>query len=173
MLDLNLIREHPDLVRVSMQDRQMDPAVVDSILDLDERRRQLLTQVEKLKAERNATSKEIGRLAEGHEREAKIAAMSGQYQLGRAAVGAGVGSSGVVVASAGCLRVGAMARARDSPARARQSLSGRCAAAVRRALAIAVAVAKRAAGSLARAHRITSSYAAGISGRRLRGAGGG
>lgn len=75
MLDLNLIREQPDLVRVSMQDRQMDPAVVDSILDLDERRRQLLTQVEKLKAERNATSKEIGRLAEGHEREAKIAAM--------------------------------------------------------------------------------------------------
>ncbi|HSR19460.1 MAG TPA: serine--tRNA ligase [Anaerolineales bacterium] len=75
MLDLNLIREQPDLVRVSMQDRQMDPAVVDSILDLDERRRQLLTQVEKLKAERNATSKEIGRLAEGQEREAKIAAM--------------------------------------------------------------------------------------------------
>ena len=59
MLDINLIREQPDLVRKALLDRQMDPAPVDSILELDARRRVLLTDVEGLKAERNTVSKEI------------------------------------------------------------------------------------------------------------------
>ncbi|MBI5298569.1 MAG: serine--tRNA ligase [Chloroflexi bacterium] len=75
MLDINLIRETPDVVRKAMQDRQMDPGPVDSILQLDERRRGLLSEVEKLKAERNAVSKEIGRMKDAAEREAKVAAM--------------------------------------------------------------------------------------------------
>jgi len=58
-----------------MQDRQMDPGPVDSILQLDEKRRGLLSEVEKLKAERNAVSKEIGRMKDPAEREAKVAAM--------------------------------------------------------------------------------------------------
>jgi seryl-tRNA synthetase len=75
MLDINIIREQPELVRKSLRDRQMDPAVVDSILDLDEKRRSLLTRVEKLKAERNAVSKEIGQLKDGAARQEKIGAM--------------------------------------------------------------------------------------------------
>jgi seryl-tRNA synthetase len=75
MLDINLIREQPGQVRKSLQDRQMDPAVVDSILELDEKRRALLTRVERLKAERNATSKEIGQLKDGSARQEKIEAM--------------------------------------------------------------------------------------------------
>jgi len=75
MLDLNLIRENPDLVRTALKNRQMDAAPVDKILRLDEKRRSLLTQVEALKAERNAVSKEIGRLKDAAEREKKIAAM--------------------------------------------------------------------------------------------------
>jgi len=75
MLDLNLIRENPDLVRTALKNRQMDAAPVDEILRLDEKRRSLLTQVEALKAERNAVSKEIGRLKDAAEREKKIAAM--------------------------------------------------------------------------------------------------
>jgi seryl-tRNA synthetase len=75
MLDLNLIRENPDLVRAALRNRQMDASPVDEILQLDERRRALLTQVESLKAERNAVSKEIGRSKEAAEREKKIAAM--------------------------------------------------------------------------------------------------
>ena len=62
MLDLNLIRENPDLVRTSLRNRQMDASPVDEILRLDEKRRSLLTQVETLKAERNAVSKEIGKM---------------------------------------------------------------------------------------------------------------
>jgi seryl-tRNA synthetase len=75
MLDLNLIRETPDLVRTALKNRQMDASPVDSILRLDEKRRALLTQVEALKAERNAVSKEIGKSKDTAEREKKIAAM--------------------------------------------------------------------------------------------------
>jgi seryl-tRNA synthetase len=75
MLDLNLIREQPDLVRQALKNRQMDPSPVDEILQLDEKRRALLVEVEKLKAERNAVSKEIGKMKDAAEREAKIASM--------------------------------------------------------------------------------------------------
>ena len=75
MLDLNLIRENPDLVRTALKNRQMDVSPVESILQLDEKRRTLLTQVEALKAERNVVSKEIGRSKDAAEREKKIAAM--------------------------------------------------------------------------------------------------
>ena len=75
MLDLNVIREKPDLVRTSLKNRQMDASPVDDILRLDEKRRTLLTQVEALKAERNVVSKEIGKLKDAAEREQKITAM--------------------------------------------------------------------------------------------------
>ena len=75
MLDINLIREQPDLVRKALSDRQMDPAPVESILKLDERRRGLLTETEALKAERNAVSKEIGQMKDASSRQAKIEAM--------------------------------------------------------------------------------------------------
>ncbi|RPJ28045.1 MAG: serine--tRNA ligase [Chloroflexi bacterium] len=75
MLDLNLIREKPDLVRTALKNRQMDASPVDNILRFDEKRRSLLTQVEALKAERNAVSKEISKMKEPAEREKKIGAM--------------------------------------------------------------------------------------------------
>ena len=75
MLDMNLIREQPDLVRRNLRDRQMDPAPVDTILSLDERRRGMLTEVEALKAERNTVSREIGQMKDAASRQAKIEAM--------------------------------------------------------------------------------------------------
>jgi seryl-tRNA synthetase len=75
MLDINIIREQPDLVRKAISDRQMDPAPVDRILELDTRRRLLLTAVEALKAERNAVSKEISQLKDAAARQAKIKSM--------------------------------------------------------------------------------------------------
>ena len=75
MLDINLIREQPDQVRKALGDRQMDSGVIDSILELDGKRRAILTRVEKLKAERNTASKEIAQLTDGPDREQKIAAM--------------------------------------------------------------------------------------------------
>ena len=75
MLDINLIREQPNLVRKALLDRQMDPAPVDRILELDTRRRVLLTEVEALKAERNAVSKEIGQMKDAATRQGKIESM--------------------------------------------------------------------------------------------------
>ena len=75
MLDINIIREKPDLIRTALKNRQMDPAPVDDILKHDEKRRVLLTEVEQLKAERNVVSKEISKMKDAAEREQKIAAM--------------------------------------------------------------------------------------------------
>jgi len=75
MLDINLIREQPEVVRKAMKDRQMDASPVDAILQLDEKRRSLLTEVEKMKAERNAVSKEIGQLKDAAAKKSKIEAM--------------------------------------------------------------------------------------------------
>ncbi|MBK8783633.1 MAG: serine--tRNA ligase [Anaerolineales bacterium] len=75
MLDINLIREKPEVVRKALTDRQMDASPVDSILQLDEKRRALLGQVELLKAERNTVSKEIGQMKDAAARGAKIEAM--------------------------------------------------------------------------------------------------
>ncbi len=75
MLDVNLIREKPDVVRESMRARQMDPAPVNEVLALDAQRREVIHEVEELKAQRNAVSKEIGRMKDPAERQAKIDAM--------------------------------------------------------------------------------------------------
>ena len=75
MLDLNLIREQPDLIRTALKNRQLDASPVEDILRLDEKRRLLLTEVEQLKAERNTVSKEIGKMKDAAEREKKIVAM--------------------------------------------------------------------------------------------------
>jgi seryl-tRNA synthetase len=72
MLDINLFREQPDLVRDGLRKRQMDPEPVDQVLALDEQRRSLIQQVESLKAERNVVSKEIGKIKDQDERQPKI-----------------------------------------------------------------------------------------------------
>ncbi len=75
MLDLNLIRENPEIVRKALTDRQIDASPVDIVLSLDTDRRNLLTQVEKLKAERNVVSKEISQSKDAAARQIKIDAM--------------------------------------------------------------------------------------------------
>jgi seryl-tRNA synthetase len=77
MLDIRLIREQPDLVKAGIQRRGEDPGMIDAILAADARRRELLNQVEQLKAIRNAVSKEIGKMKDATARDAKIAEMRG------------------------------------------------------------------------------------------------
>lgn len=74
MLDLRLIREQPEMVRDAIRRLHTD-APIDEIIDLDERRRSLLTEVEEFKARRNTGSREIGKAAPGEERDRKIAEM--------------------------------------------------------------------------------------------------
>ncbi|HDH09396.1 MAG TPA: serine--tRNA ligase [Chloroflexi bacterium] len=74
MLDLNFIREHPDLVKEALV-KLNTTAPIDEILALDEERRSLLTEVESMRHRRNVVSKEIGRMKDGQERQALIAEM--------------------------------------------------------------------------------------------------
>jgi seryl-tRNA synthetase len=63
VIDLRLVRESPDAVRQALERRSAAyGAVVDDLLELDERRRSLLQEVETLKAERNRASEEVARL---------------------------------------------------------------------------------------------------------------
>ncbi len=73
MLDLRLIREQPDRVRESLRRRGDEPARVDEILAVDEERRTSLAELEALRNQRNTLSKEIGKMKDEAEREAKKA----------------------------------------------------------------------------------------------------
>jgi seryl-tRNA synthetase len=75
MLDMKMIREKPQDVREAMEKRQMDPSSVDSILVLDEKRRDLIQTVETMRSERNVVSKEIGQMKDKESRQAKIDSM--------------------------------------------------------------------------------------------------
>lgn len=60
MLDLKLIRENPDLVRKGLAAKNVS-FDLDSFLEIDQKRRALLTEGEALKAERNRANEEITR----------------------------------------------------------------------------------------------------------------
>lgn len=64
MLDIKLVRENPELVKENIRKKFQDGklALVDKILELDERNRAIKTEVEQLRAKRNAASKQIGAL---------------------------------------------------------------------------------------------------------------
>jgi seryl-tRNA synthetase len=75
MLDINMIRENPEIVKKSLEIRQMDTTPVDRILQLDLERRSALNDTETLKAQRNSVSKEISQIKDAEERKKKIEAM--------------------------------------------------------------------------------------------------
>jgi seryl-tRNA synthetase len=54
VLDLRVLRQDTDAVRVALARRGEDPAALEQVLELDERRRALIPRVEGLKAEQNA-----------------------------------------------------------------------------------------------------------------------
>ncbi len=63
MLDLKYIRQHPEEVKEALIKRN-EMAPIDEILELDERWRTLLADVQGLKHQRNVTSKEISQMKE-------------------------------------------------------------------------------------------------------------
>jgi seryl-tRNA synthetase len=62
---LQRLREDADAIRRGAVDKGEDPAIVDRALELDTRRRTLLGEGDALKAERNATSKQVGEAIKG------------------------------------------------------------------------------------------------------------
>jgi len=63
MLDIRLIRESPDAVKASLATVGVDGAEIDAVLRLDEKRRSLIGEVEKLRNQRTAASKRIGKMS--------------------------------------------------------------------------------------------------------------
>ena len=61
MLDINLVREQPDLLKKNEKKRNKDPKVVDAVLKLDGQWRIALKTVETLKHTRNVVSEEINK----------------------------------------------------------------------------------------------------------------
>ncbi|KTT83308.1 seryl-tRNA synthetase [Mammaliicoccus sciuri] len=59
MLDIRLIRSEPEFVKDKVAKRGDDPKVIDEILELDKKRRELIAQTEELKSRRNKVSGEI------------------------------------------------------------------------------------------------------------------
>lgn len=60
MIDIKLIRSNPDLVKANIRKREMNlDHIVDEILELDAKRREVTGRVEAMKAEQNADSKKI------------------------------------------------------------------------------------------------------------------
>ena len=64
MLSINLIRENPEVVREALDRRGEDNAPLDRIIELDEKRRVILTSSEALRARRNQVSKELSKMKE-------------------------------------------------------------------------------------------------------------
>jgi seryl-tRNA synthetase len=74
MLNIDLIRRDPDVVRRSLSRRQDDPDIVERIVRLDEERRTAVTEADTLRASRNDASKTIGAMmkrGEGEQAEAQ------------------------------------------------------------------------------------------------------
>ncbi len=73
MLSSEFIRENPEKVRQAARDKQLDPKVVDRWLELDAKRRETLTQVEKKRALVNKNAQEIKmQVAKGGKPEAAL-----------------------------------------------------------------------------------------------------
>ena len=76
MIDIKLLRENPEFVKENIKKKFQDEklVLVDEVLELDEKLRQYKTDGDKLRSERNKTSKEIGMLfGQGKKDEAEAA----------------------------------------------------------------------------------------------------
>jgi seryl-tRNA synthetase len=62
VLDLRQIREDPEPARAALARRGVDSAALDRALELDDRRRALLPELEELRRRKNEASKRIGEL---------------------------------------------------------------------------------------------------------------
>jgi len=66
MIDLKFLRENVELIKNNSKNKNANPDI-DSIIKLDEERRDIIAKVEELKNERNSTSKKIAQLKRNNE----------------------------------------------------------------------------------------------------------
>jgi seryl-tRNA synthetase len=82
MIDIKYIREHTKQVLDAMQLLGADDAPVTKVLEMDERRRAIMTRAETLRAERNSGSKLVGQLMRQGKKEEAQAAQARMAQIG-------------------------------------------------------------------------------------------
>lgn len=73
MIDIRLLRENPEAFKKSLGRKRYDAAGLDAVIKLEAEKRQLQTQVESMRAAKNAASKEISKVPPD-QRAAKIEA---------------------------------------------------------------------------------------------------
>ncbi|MCD6568861.1 serine--tRNA ligase [bacterium] len=68
MLDIKLIREHPEEIKEGIRKKGVDPALVDEVLQLDKQRRKLIQEVEKIRAKKNLAESKLINIKEEEEK---------------------------------------------------------------------------------------------------------
>ena len=74
MLDANIIRENPEMIREMIRNRNKDQAPLDKFLENDSKWRSLTDEGNRLRKQRNEVSLQISKM-KGEEKEAKIKEM--------------------------------------------------------------------------------------------------
>ena len=86
MLDIKFVRENPEAVKQNIKNKFQDRKLplVDEVLELDEKNREIKQEVQSLRANRNKISKQIGGLmAQGKKEEAEQLKQEVSNQAGR------------------------------------------------------------------------------------------
>ncbi|MCX7813577.1 MAG: serine--tRNA ligase [Pseudothermotoga sp.] len=79
MLDIRLFRENPESLKSALRNRNYDTSIVDEVISLDTKVRQLTNEVNQLRAQRNNISKRVAQVkARGDEQEATQLAEEGR-----------------------------------------------------------------------------------------------
>ncbi|MBE3075385.1 MAG: serine--tRNA ligase [Actinobacteria bacterium] len=80
MIDIKLLRDHPDAVRASQRARGEDEGIVDAILTADELRRSSIAEFEALRAEQKSFGKQVAS-AQGAQKSVLVAAAKATSEL--------------------------------------------------------------------------------------------
>lgn len=75
MLDIKYIRENPEKVKESMLKRNMPTNIVDQFLVIDKKRREIIRELEEIKAQKNKASKMIAEIKDDNEKKKIITEM--------------------------------------------------------------------------------------------------
>ena len=73
MLDANIIRENPDMIREMIRNRRKDEKWLDQFLEADGKWRALTEEGNRLRKKRNDVSMQISKMEKGAEKDARIA----------------------------------------------------------------------------------------------------
>ena len=75
MLDVNVIRSNPDMIRTMLKNRNKDDAILDRFLNADSEWRTLTDENNRLRQTRNEVSLQISKMPKGEEKDARIREM--------------------------------------------------------------------------------------------------